>query len=123
MDPSPRQRRSPACARPDSVGASSRSHVDLESPCPQRGPQDAQTTWINAQGAGHWRPDALSAVEHRPADVVPQQLVLEYELANRRRELVTLPPALASPCALALSCRRGSTCSLDRIGGRAELVR
>jgi hypothetical protein len=31
------------------------------------------------------RPDALSAVEHRPADVVPQSLVVEYELANRLR--------------------------------------
>src|SRR5437660_9831188 len=28
---------------------------------------------------------ALSAVEHRPADVVPQPLVVEYELANRLR--------------------------------------
>src|SRR3982074_2459578 len=46
---------------------------------------------------------ALSAVEHRPADVVPQPLVVEYELANRLRELVALPPGLESPCALALS--------------------
>jgi hypothetical protein len=68
-------------------------------------------------------PDVLSAVEYRPADVVPQPLVVEYELANRLRELVALPPALASPCALALSFRRGSTCGLDRIGGRTELVR
>src|SRR5438874_3332436 len=67
--------------------------------------------------------DAPSAVEHRPADVVPQPLVVEYELANRLRELVALPPALESPCALALSFRRCSTCGLDRIGGRTELVR
>src|SRR6202521_4787342 len=70
-----------------------------------------------------WRPDALSAVEHRPADVVPQPLVVEYELANRLRELVALPPAFESSCALALSFRRRSTCRLDRIGGRTELVR
>src|SRR2546421_5662033 len=70
-----------------------------------------------------WRPDGRLAVEHRPADVVPQLLVVEYELANRLRELVALPPALESPCALALSSRRGSTCGLDRIGGRTELVR
>src|ERR1700704_4438214 len=70
-----------------------------------------------------WRADALSAVEHRPADVVPQPLVVEYELANRLRELVALPPALEPPCALALSFRRGSTCGLDRIGGRTQLVR
>src|SRR5438270_3862959 len=68
-------------------------------------------------------PVALSAVEHRPADVVPQPLVVEYELANRFRELVALPPTLESPCALALPFRRGSTCGLDRIGGRTELVR
>src|SRR6202165_4383780 len=70
-----------------------------------------------------WRPDALSAVEHRPADVVPQPLVVEYELANRLRELVALPPAFESSRALALSFRRRSTCRLDRIGGRTELVR
>src|SRR5213082_2698971 len=68
-------------------------------------------------------PDALSAVEHRPTDVVPQPLVVEYELANRLRELVALPPALEPPCALALSFRRGRTCGLDRIGGRTQLVR
>src|SRR5438046_6045887 len=66
---------------------------------------------------------SLSAVEHRPADVVPQPLVVEYELANRLRELVALPPALESPRVLALSFRRGSTRGLDRIGGRTELVR
>src|SRR5258708_39755511 len=65
----------------------------------------------------------FSAVEHRPADVVPQPLVVEYELTNRRRELVALPPALEPPCALTLSFRRGSTCGLDRIGGRTQLVR
>src|SRR6202048_5185708 len=68
-------------------------------------------------------PDALLAVKHRPADVVPQPLVVEYELADRLRELVALPPALESPCALALSFRRGGTRGLDRIGGRTELVR
>ncbi len=52
-----------------------------------------------------WRPAARSAVKHRPADVVPQPLVVKYELANRLRELVTLPLALESPCALALAFR------------------
>ncbi len=68
-------------------------------------------------------PDARSAVKHRPADVVPQPLVVEYKLANRLRKLVTLPLALASPCCLALAFRRAGTCGLDRIGGRAEFVR
>src|SRR6266480_5616930 len=70
-----------------------------------------------------WHPNALSAVEHRPADVVPQPLVVEYELANRVRELVVLPPALESPCDLALSFGGSGTCGPDRIGGRTELVR
>jgi hypothetical protein len=64
-----------------------------------------------------------SAVKHRPADVVPQPLVVKDELANRLRELVTLPLALDSPCSLALALRRSGTCGLDRIGGRTELVR
>ena len=70
-----------------------------------------------------WRPDARSAVEHRPADVISQPLIVNYELANRLRELVTLPPALESPCGLILAFRRGSTCRFDRVGGRTELVR
>jgi hypothetical protein len=69
------------------------------------------------------RPDARSAVKHRPADVVPQPLVVKYELANPLRELVTLPPALESPRALGLACRRTSAGGLDRIGGRTELMR
>jgi hypothetical protein len=64
-----------------------------------------------------------SAGKHRPAEVVPQPLVVKYELANRLRELVTLPPALESRCTDALAFRRGRTCRLDRIGGRTELVR
>src|SRR5690349_2368461 len=64
-----------------------------------------------------------SAVKHRPADVVPQPLVVKDELANRLRELVTLPPALESPCGLAFAFRCARTCGLDRIGGRTEFVR
>src|SRR5207248_7767921 len=48
--------------------------------------------------------------------------VVEYELANRLWELVVLPPALESPCDLALSFRRSSTCGLDGIRGRTKLV-
>src|SRR6266571_528297 len=70
-----------------------------------------------------WRRDALSAVEHRPADVVPQPLVVEYELADRLRQLVTLPLALESPCGLALVFWSCLLCGLDRVGGRTELVR
>src|SRR5690242_182664 len=82
--------------------------------------------WLGSAGAptrARRALDARSAVEHRPADVVPQPLVVEDERANRLRELVALPLALASPGALALACRRGRTDGLDRIGGRTELVR
>ena len=65
--------------------------------------------------------DAGSAVEHRPADLVPPRLVLKDELADRLRKLVTLPSALESPRGLALG--GGNTCCLDREGGCAELVR
>jgi hypothetical protein len=69
------------------------------------------------------RSDARSAVKHGPANPVPQPLVVKYELANRLRKLFTLPPALESPCGLALALRRGSTRGLDRVGGSAKLVR
>ncbi len=71
---------------------------------------------------GRAHPHARSAVKHRPADVVPQPLVVKNELTNRLRELVTLPVALESPCGLALAFWRGSTCGLDRIGGCTEFV-
>src|ERR1700746_2457963 len=70
-----------------------------------------------------WPLGARSAVKHRPADVVTQPLVVKYERANRLRELVTLPPALEPPCAVALAFRRVSACGLDPIGARTELVR
>jgi hypothetical protein len=80
-----------------------------------------------AQSVGLWggagAPTPRSAVKHRPADVIPQPLVVKYELANRLWEPVTLPPALESPCAVVLAFRRAGTCGLDRIGGRTEFVR
>src|SRR5919198_3239052 len=67
--------------------------------------------------------DARSAGEHRPADVVPQPLVVKHQLADLLWKLLALPPALDSPCTLSLVFRRGGTHGLDRIGGRTELVR
>jgi hypothetical protein len=67
--------------------------------------------------------DAHSTVKYRPADVSPQLLVVKDELANRFRELGTLPLAFTPPCGLSLAGRRGSTHGLDRIGGSAEFVR
>src|SRR3954454_7790865 len=69
------------------------------------------------------RQDAHSALKYRPADVVPQPLVIKHELANSLRQLITLPLALESPCSLALAIGCSSTSGLDRIGGRAKLVR
>src|SRR3989440_8780026 len=80
-------------------------------------------TITHAWARNRRRPDAFLAVEHRPADVVPQPLVVEYKLADRLRELVALPLALESPCPLAVSFRSSGTCGLDRIGGRTKLVR
>ena len=67
--------------------------------------------------------DVRSAIKDQPADVISQPLVVKYELADRVRELITLPLALESPCGLGFAVRRGSTGSLDRIVGGAELVR
>lgn len=66
--------------------------------------------------------DASSAVEDRPADVVPQSLVVEYKFPNRLWELLALPPALKPACCLGLAVWRSGTGGLDCIGGRAEFV-
>ena len=71
---------------------------------------------------GAREPRRGSAVKHRPADVVPQPLILEYELAYRPRQLITLPAALEEPCCLALAFWSCCTCGLDRVGGCTELV-
>ena len=69
------------------------------------------------------RAHPCSTVEDRPADVVPEPLVVKDELADRLRELVTLPLALLSTCGVAFPLRRSSTYRLDRIRGSTELVR
>ena len=73
---------------------------------------EAQTSWLVGRN-----------LEHFPANAVPQPLIVQYQVANRFRELVALPPALESPRALALTFRRGSPYGLDRISGRTELMR
>jgi len=64
-----------------------------------------------------------SAVKHRPADVVPQPLIVKYEFTDSVRELVTLPLALASAGGLCLALWHGSTRGLDRIRSRTQAVR
>jgi hypothetical protein len=61
--------------------------------------------------------------KNRPADVVAEPLVVEYELANRLGKLVTLPPARKSPCPVGLALRCAGPCGRDRVGGRTEFVR
>jgi hypothetical protein len=79
---------------------------------------------LSQTGASDRRPsDTLSAVEDRPADVVPQPLVVEHELANSLWEPVALPSPLESSRSVNVSFPGGSTGGLDGIGGRTELVR
>jgi hypothetical protein len=78
-------------------------------------PRSIQLDWNSAA--------TRSAVEHRPTDLVPQALVVEYEVVDCLWKLVALPQALQTPCAVAVAFGCGSACGLDRIGGRSQLVR
>ena len=71
--------------------------------------------WAIARSGG-------SAVECRPADVIPAPLVVKHQRADRLRQLGALPLALAPPGTLCLSLRRRRTHRLDRIGRGPELV-
>ena len=63
-----------------------------------------------------------SAVEHRPADVVSQPLIVQDQFANRIRELFALPTALEPAGALTLASGSRRTRGLDRVGRSTELV-
>src|SRR5579859_3261370 len=65
----------------------------------------------------------VSAVEYPPADAVSQPLIVQDQIANRIRQLVALPAALAPAGTLALAFRRRRAGGLDRVGSGAELVR
>jgi len=67
-------------------------------------------------------PSRTSAVEHRPADVVSQPLIVKDEFADRVREPFALPPAL-EPASTLLASRGRRTRRLDRVGGSTKLVR
>ena len=66
--------------------------------------------------------ESPSAVEHRPADLVPQPLIIEDEFANRCRQLFALPTTLDPTAALTIASGGGRTRGLDRVGGSTELV-
>src|SRR4051794_2890487 len=63
-----------------------------------------------------------SAVEHRPADVVSQPLIVQNQLANRIGQLLALPLALEPASALGLARRDSCTYRLDRVSSSTELV-
>ena len=62
------------------------------------------------------------SIEHRPADLVPQPLILQDKFANRTRKLFALPTALEPPSALTLSSGGRRTSGLDRVGRSTELM-
>jgi hypothetical protein len=64
---------------------------------------------------------ARSGVEHEPAQLVAQPLVVEDQLPDRFREPGTLPPALGST-RLDLVARCGRPSRPDRVGRSPELV-
>ena len=66
--------------------------------------------------------DCLSAVEHHPADAISQPLIVQDELADRPRQLLTLPSALQPASTFALSFRRSGSHGFDRVGCRTEFV-
>jgi hypothetical protein len=68
------------------------------------------------------QPSRLSAIEHRPADLVSQPLIVEDELANRSRELLVLPTTLDLAGALAVVSGGSRTGRFDGVGRSTELM-
>jgi len=97
------------------MGSPTQSHVPQA--CRRYHPQAAP---LDPDDLGDRR--GSSAVEHRPADLVAQPLIVKHKLANRLRKLLTLPPALTTPRGLRPALLRGGTGGLDRIGGSTQLV-
>src|SRR5689334_13092025 len=64
----------------------------------------------------------VSAVEHRPADVVSQPLIIDDQFTNRIWELFTLPAALEPAGAFALAESGSRAGRFDSVGRRAEFV-
>lgn len=61
-------------------------------------------------------------VEHRPANVVSQSLIIQDKLADRLRQLFALPAAFPTTGGLALPLWRSCLRGLDGVGRSAELV-
>src|SRR5438034_714033 len=71
---------------------------------------------------GGRRERAVSAVEHEPAQLVAQPLVVEHELPDLVGELGALPRALQAASRLALVLSRCRPPGPDRVGRGTELV-
>jgi hypothetical protein len=76
-----------------------------------------------APGAPRGRRESAPAVEHRPADLVAQPLIVQDEFADRFRQLFTLPTTLEPAGARAVGSGGRRTRGLDRVGRGTELVR
>ena len=63
-----------------------------------------------------------SAVEDRPADIVPQPLVIEDNITNLVGELVALPEAFQAPGRGRLTWRRRIPHRSDGVGCRAKIM-
>ncbi len=68
------------------------------------------------------KPSLPSAVEHRPADLVTQPLVVQHEIADLFWEQLALPAALLPTGTLGLAFRSTGPYRLDRVGGSTELM-
>ena len=66
--------------------------------------------------------ESPSAVEHGPADLVSQPLIIQDEVANRCRQLFALPTTLEPASALTGASWSRRTRGLDRVGRSTELV-
>ncbi|NJC20993.1 hypothetical protein BJ994_000069 [Arthrobacter pigmenti] len=65
----------------------------------------------------------LALIEHRPADIVAQPLIIQNQLVYLIRKLAPLPLALTFARCRAELFRHISTYSLDRVGSGAQLMR
>ena len=66
--------------------------------------------------------DGLSTIEHRPADIISEPLVVQNKLSDRLRQLLALPLALAPAYILFFPFRCSRTRGLDRVGRSTQLV-
>src|SRR5215467_10484235 len=60
-----------------------------------------------------------SAIEYEPTDFVSQTLIVQNKIANRIRQLLTLPLTLQTTCLVPVALNNGCPCSLDGISGCA----